>query len=219
MDDPKAPPPRRRFQLHLSTCVVMMVVAGILVGMNLQPYIWKGLLARGWPFADVGRFGIEGVFNAGIGALLTVLAGFGWQHLATRFEWKPIRFQLRLSTCTVMMLAAGLFVGANCRPNLPGQFHPQKWKSMHVDYYGWPVSIAFQIHDYRWPDDYDLSAASDPFKDLVYVGSDPLTFNWWPGLPWNLGVLTIVLFATAVCAESLLRKLDRSRKQEIPPHA
>ncbi|MCK6472759.1 MAG: hypothetical protein L6R28_13535 [Planctomycetes bacterium] len=29
MDEPNAPPPRRRFfQLHLSTCVVLMVVAG-----------------------------------------------------------------------------------------------------------------------------------------------------------------------------------------------
>lgn len=40
MDDPKAAP-RQRFQLHLSTCVVMMVVAGGLMYGNLAERTWS----------------------------------------------------------------------------------------------------------------------------------------------------------------------------------
>ncbi len=52
------PRKRRWFQLHLSTCVVLMIVAGFLVFLNLDVtlHYWKreifgasGMLTRGWP--------------------------------------------------------------------------------------------------------------------------------------------------------------------------
>jgi len=48
-----APPPRRRrwFQIHLSTCVVLMFVAGGIVGLNVKPPFYIADISgntRGW---------------------------------------------------------------------------------------------------------------------------------------------------------------------------
>ena len=52
-----APPPRKRFQIHLSTAIVMVFVAGALIWLNTIPthFLNQGgrlflILERGWPF-------------------------------------------------------------------------------------------------------------------------------------------------------------------------
>lgn len=58
------PPPRKRFQLHLSTAIVLMFVAGGLIWANTQTRIIKFIfrngtfefLAYGWPCIAAGKY-------------------------------------------------------------------------------------------------------------------------------------------------------------------
>jgi hypothetical protein len=58
-DDASKPPPRRaRFQVHLSTAIVLMFTAGALMWANVTPckvIIWPFLAQyNGWPFTAIG---------------------------------------------------------------------------------------------------------------------------------------------------------------------
>lgn len=60
--------PRRRFQLHLSTCIIVMIVAGVLLGLNLDKtyLVWRNGTGTyegpdydlGWPFYFYGNYGL-----------------------------------------------------------------------------------------------------------------------------------------------------------------
>lgn len=52
MDEQASPAPRKRawFQLHLSTCVVLMLAAGVLMWANIQFIVDLDYGERGWPW-------------------------------------------------------------------------------------------------------------------------------------------------------------------------
>lgn len=88
MAEPEAPP-RRRFQLHLSTCIIVMVVAGVLVWANAVPRMvgedtcdgMRGnFMERGWPWSFHERTEMIEAFRAKIHAWVPADSIESYQH-------------------------------------------------------------------------------------------------------------------------------------------
>ncbi|MCK6470761.1 MAG: hypothetical protein L6R28_03345 [Planctomycetes bacterium] len=81
--------PRRRFQLHLSTCIIVMVVAGVLVWANAVPRkvgedtcdgMRGNFMERGWPWSFHERTEMIEAFRAKIHAWVPADSIESYQH-------------------------------------------------------------------------------------------------------------------------------------------
>lgn len=94
--------PRRRFQLHLSTCILVMIVAGVLLGLNLQrnPHWGRNesgirildTYDMGWPFYFYGNYYLgEELLNA---FRYKQPKPSGWEKFRKDIERREIPFDL-----------------------------------------------------------------------------------------------------------------------------
>jgi hypothetical protein len=201
-----------RPQLHLTTCIILMFVAGGLVCANMVqkahvelPYHGLTYFDYGWPMivyrlnqeADrvppiaTWHFSAIGMNTLAALAILTVVA-LVCEWLVRRRKFadgadsakKRPRLQLHLSTCILLMFVAGVILWANVRLRLDSD------RGLPIDplhpqdgnVRGWPMIVKYE------PDIVEDPALSVP--DLVI----------------NLATALAILTTTAIGCENLLRR-------------
>ncbi|MCK6472760.1 MAG: hypothetical protein L6R28_13540 [Planctomycetes bacterium] len=129
-------------------------------------------------------------------------------------------FQLHLSTCVVLMVVAGAFVGLNLYPNPPGQMRTMGLALDEVDYYGWPLCLGYHVIARDLPAIY---GPQDPITPIVEREYFPDYWRWDlnVALPVNIVFFVVVLAACAFLMERALnpRPPGRTRVGGPPPHA
>ena len=122
--------PRRWFQLHLATCLVMMLVAGLIVGANMKAQHWGNLTPSnrmdlwfiwGWPARCVCAqrdWSMEGAVQSDIDETVregeriaerASLFGFDDQPVGPRFIlWPRLFCNLGVAAGLLLFVAAGM---------------------------------------------------------------------------------------------------------------
>jgi hypothetical protein len=151
---------RRWFQIHLSTAIVMMFVAGVILFLNLTrhdgKFVSSGDHYWGWPYyvyVRVRRFLVMQspdfetsvrldalILNLIIWAGILILAALFLEVVlkaqASRRRW----FEIHLVTAIVMQFAVGGLLWANLCGRFPDM--PENSFLIHPTLYGWPVTGA-----------------------------------------------------------------------------
>jgi len=198
------PPPRKRFQIHLSTAIVMMFVAGVLIWANVRPreitlreetagprwIVDNTYRLRGWPLNVTSELTKYKMVNPQL-AFLTVFAelhvnywlaavdaAIGIMILLVAWfgmEYMIRRFQIHLLTAIVMMFVAGGLIWVNIEDR--PIYHPGGT--------GWPIS-------YMWRDN-----TNAPTVELLVVLYD---------LAFGLAILFAIWF---LCERLIRRRAAR----------
>lgn len=185
-----------RFQVHLSTCVVLMFVAGLFLWANASPAFIYGIpenfyLSRGWPelailesnhdhVSDFAFFWKQLAFNA----LTAAIALWVVAYLLERKAQKK-SFKLHAVTWMNLAIAFGGLVYANLKPG----FNELNFQGLlNVQYErGWPYVAYLTMYN-------------------VVTGG-----FWFGGVAANLIYAAGILLATAILCEWLIRRRSNSQ--------
>ena len=78
------PPPRKRFQIHLSTAIVLMFVAGMLIWANIRERYSRMLeeapyagICKGWPCPREWKSYGDGIYVSATGGIINIAFAIG----------------------------------------------------------------------------------------------------------------------------------------------
>ncbi len=216
-------PKRRWFRFHLSTAVVLMFVAGLLLLANIMGYLFyewhhidnitgQGSTYYGFPLCCYSTTGLSydpashwntrivyAVFNLcfALGILLAVALLL--EYIIRRQEANRRWLQIRLSTLVLLVLVAGGLMGANFL-----SYHEERSVQYYgetaienVQYWGWPLVAAYA---YKY---------SSHGKELAPEIDSSDRYGYLPErIIGDVLAAIVILVATAVLSEYVIRRRE-----------
>ncbi|HLX62997.1 MAG TPA: hypothetical protein VKX17_17130 [Planctomycetota bacterium] len=196
-----SPPRRARFQIHLSTAIVLMFVAGVLIWANLEvryvhpyskecgwplPFMTKSPPPGPWaigPTVETDTLGYVVDFACSIAILVAV-------YLLLEWLIRRARFQIHLSTAIVLMFVAGALMWANTRARLAGYWETswfynkdQKEHVYKIWVYGFPLAARREL---------EKDFSGEQHSELLGTGEE------WRETPIAVDLLVCVVLLFAV---------------------